>query len=81
MLACFLLFNIMLWNLSALPCFTIVFIKLCFKFYVCFCIPLTLMWSIVFLCLTSCSNYAILLQAGLLEVPVSYMGSLGYFLA
>jgi hypothetical protein len=37
------------------------------------------MWSIVFPCLTSCRNYAILLQVGLLEVPMTYMGALGYF--
>jgi hypothetical protein len=49
------------------------FIKLYFKFYVCFCITLTLMWSVVFLYLTSCLNYVILLQVGLLEVPVTYM--------
>jgi hypothetical protein len=36
------------------------------------------MWSVVFLYLASCLNYAILLQAGLLEVPVTYLGSLGY---
>jgi hypothetical protein len=52
--ACFLLCTIMLWNLSASPCFAIMFIKLCFKFYVCFCTPLTLMRSVVFLsCLWS----------------------------
>jgi hypothetical protein len=55
------------------------FIKLCFKFYVCFCIPLTLMWYVVFLYLASCPNYAILLHVGLPEVHVSYLGSLGYF--
>jgi hypothetical protein len=61
------------------PVFAIMFIKLCFQFYVCLCIPLTLMWSVVFLCLTSCLNYAILLHADLLEVPVTYLGSFGYF--
>jgi hypothetical protein len=54
-------------------------IKLCFKFYVCFCIPLTLMWFVVFLRLGSCLNYAILSHAGLLEAPVTYVGSLDYF--
>jgi hypothetical protein len=63
------------------PVFTIVFIKLCFTFYVCFGIPLTLMWPIDFLCLAFCLSYAILLQAGLLKVPVTYQGSLGYFSA
>jgi hypothetical protein len=33
----------------------------------------------LFLCLTSCLNYAALSHAGLLEVPVIYPGSLGYF--
>jgi hypothetical protein len=37
------------------------------------------MWFVVFLCLASCPNYAILLQAGPLEVHVTYLGSLGYF--
>jgi hypothetical protein len=37
------------------------------------------MWFVVFLYLASCLNYAILLQAGLLEVHVTYVGSLGYF--
>jgi hypothetical protein len=55
------------------------FIKLYFKFYVCFCITLTLMWYVVFLCLASCPNYAILLQAGLFEVLVTYMGAHNYF--
>jgi hypothetical protein len=69
----------MLWNLSTSPYFVIMFIKLCFKFYVCFCTPLTLMWSVVFLYLASCLNYAILSQAGLFEVPVTNLGSHGYF--
>jgi hypothetical protein len=45
------------------------------QFYVYFCIFLTLMWSVAFLCLTSVT----LSQADLLEVPESYLGSLGYF--
>jgi hypothetical protein len=48
-------------------------------FYVCFCIPLTLMRSIVFLCVASCLNYAILSQVGQLVVPVTYLRPLGYF--
>jgi hypothetical protein len=32
-------------------------------------------------CLTSGSSCAILSQAGLLEVPATYLGSFGYFLA
>jgi hypothetical protein len=69
----------MVCNLSASPYFVILFIKLCFKFYVCFCIPLTLMRSIVFLCVASCLNYAILSQVGQLVVPVTYLRPLGYF--
>jgi hypothetical protein len=42
---------------------------------------LTLMWSIVFLCLASCLSYATLSQAGMFEVPVTYLGFLGYFVA
>jgi hypothetical protein len=69
----------MLWNPSASPYFAIMFIKLCFNFYVYFCIRLTLIWSVIFLCLTSCPNYVFLSQAGLLEVHVTYLGPLGYF--
>jgi hypothetical protein len=39
------------------------------------------MWSVAFLCLVSNLSCAILSQAGLLEVPATYLGSLGYFLA
>jgi hypothetical protein len=49
------------------------------QFYVCFCIFLTLMWYVAFLCLTSCPSYATLSQVSLLEVLVTYLGSLGYF--
>jgi hypothetical protein len=52
--------------------------KIIIQFYVCFCIFLTFMWSVIFLYLASCLNYAILSQAGLLEVLVTYLGSLGY---
>jgi hypothetical protein len=48
-------------------------------FYVCFGIFLTLMWFVAFLCLASCLSYATLSQVSLLEVPVTYLGSLGYF--
>jgi hypothetical protein len=37
------------------------------------------MLSIAFLYLASCPSYATLSQTGLLEVPVTYRGSLGYF--
>jgi hypothetical protein len=50
------------------------------QFYVYFCI-LSLMWSVTFFYLDSSLSCAILSQAGLLEVPVTYLGSLGYFLA
>jgi hypothetical protein len=39
------------------------------------------MWSIAFLCLAYNSSFAILSHVGLLEVPVTYLGSLDYFLA
>jgi hypothetical protein len=55
------------------------FIELCFNFYVCFCIPLTLIWSVVFLYLASCLNYVILSQVGLLEVHVTCRGPLVIF--
>jgi hypothetical protein len=37
------------------------------------------MWSVAFLFLASCPSYATLSQTGLLEVLVTYLGSLGYF--
>jgi hypothetical protein len=37
--------------------------------------------QLLFPCLASSSSCAILSQAGLLEVPATYLGSLGYFLA
>jgi hypothetical protein len=37
------------------------------------------MWFVAFFYLTSSLSYATLLQAGLLEVLVTYLGSLGYF--
>jgi hypothetical protein len=49
------------------------------QFYVCFCIFLTLMWYVAFLCLTPCPSYTTLSHAGLLEVHVPYLGSIGYF--
>jgi hypothetical protein len=35
--------------------------------------------QLLFLCPASCPSYATLSQAGLLEIPVSYLGSFGYF--
>jgi hypothetical protein len=49
------------------------------QFYACFCIFLTLIWYIAFLCLASYLSYATLSQVGQLEVPVSCLVSLGYF--
>jgi hypothetical protein len=40
---------------------------------------LTLMCQLLFLCPASCLNCAALSQASLLEVPVTYLGSLRYF--
>jgi hypothetical protein len=49
------------------------------QFYVYVCIFLTLMWYVALLCLASYLSYATLLQVGVLEVPVTYLVSLGYF--
>jgi hypothetical protein len=40
---------------------------------------LSLMWSVTFPCLTTSLSSAILSRLGLLEVPTTYLGSLGYF--
>jgi hypothetical protein len=37
------------------------------------------MRSVVFLYLASCLDYAMLSPVGLLEVPMTYLGPLGYF--
>jgi hypothetical protein len=55
------------------------FIELCSNFMS--FVYLYLMWSVTFSLSPSDSCCAILLQAGLLEVPVTYLGSFGYFLA
>jgi hypothetical protein len=58
------------------------FIELCFNFMsVFFCVFLPSCGQLLSLCPTTSLSCAILLQAGLLEVPVTYLGSLGYFLA
>jgi hypothetical protein len=55
--------------------------KIVLQFYVYFA-HLSLMWSVIFFHVSSFSlSGAILSQAGLLEVPGAYQGSLGYFLA
>jgi hypothetical protein len=58
-----------------------VFIELCFNFMSVFCVFLPSCGQLLSLCPASNSTCAILSQAGLLEVPATYMGSLGYFLA
>jgi hypothetical protein len=55
--------------------------KIMLHFYVYFLHFLTIMWLIAFLCLASSSSYALLSQTSLLEVPMTYLGSLGYYLA
>jgi hypothetical protein len=60
--------------------YAIMFIKLCFNFISIFAY-LSLMWSVTFFfCLAPGSSCAILSQAGLPEVPVTYVGSLENFL-
>jgi hypothetical protein len=58
--------------------FAFLFIKLCFNFMSIF-VPHVV--SYPFLCLAFSLSCAILSQMGLLEVPVAYRVSLGYFLA
>jgi hypothetical protein len=50
------------------------------QFYVCFCAFIPHVVSYLFPCLIFSSSCAILSQAGLLEGPAAYRGSLGYFL-
>jgi hypothetical protein len=49
--------------------------------YVCFLHVYPSCGQLLFPCLASSSSCVILSQAGLLEVPATYLGSLGYFLA
>jgi hypothetical protein len=51
------------------------------QFYVCFCVFLPPCGQLLSLCPASSSSYAILSQAGLLEVHVTYLRFLGYFLS
>jgi hypothetical protein len=56
--------------------------RIVFQFYVCFfCVFLPSCGQLLSLCPTTSLSCAILLQVGLLEVPVTYLESLGYFLA
>jgi hypothetical protein len=57
------------------------FIELCFNFMSIFYVFLPLCGQLLSLYPASSSSCAILLQAGLLEVPANNLGSLGYFLA
>jgi hypothetical protein len=57
------------------------FIELFFNFMSIFCIFLPSCGQSLSLCPTSSSSCVILSQAGLLKVPVTNLGSLGYFLA
>jgi hypothetical protein len=50
------------------------------QFYVYFLHVYPLCGQLLFTCLTSSLSCAILSQAGLLEVPVTYLWSFGYFL-
>jgi hypothetical protein len=60
--------------------FAFMFIKLCFNFmFVLRIYPSC--GQLPFSCLAFSSSSAILSHAGLVEVPASYQGSLGYFLA
>jgi hypothetical protein len=63
-----------------LALYAIMFIELCFNFISIFCVFLPSCGQLLSLYPASNSSCAILLQAGLLEVPATYMGSLGYFL-
>jgi hypothetical protein len=55
--------------------------RIVLQFFVCFCIVLPSCGQLLFLCPDSYPSCATLSQAGLLEVPTSYLGSFGYFLA
>jgi hypothetical protein len=57
------------------------FIKLSFNFMSIFCVFLSSYGQLLSLCPAFSSSCAILLHAGLLEVPVTNLRSLGYFFA
>jgi hypothetical protein len=67
--------------LLCLALYAIIFIELCFNFMSIFCVFLPSCHQSLFLCPASCLSCATLSQAGLLEVPATNLGSLGYFLA
>jgi hypothetical protein len=55
--------------------------RIVFQFYVCFLACLSLMCQLPFPYLATSSRCAILSHVGLFEVPATYLGSIGYFLA
>jgi hypothetical protein len=55
--------------------------KIMLQFYVYFCVFLPPYGHLISLCPASSLSCAIISQTGLLEVPVTYLGSLDYFLA
>jgi hypothetical protein len=68
-------------TIRRLTLYAIMLIELCFNFMSIFCVFLPSCGQLLFLCPASSSSCAILSQAGLLEVPATNLGSLGYFLA
>jgi hypothetical protein len=56
------------------------FYRIVLQFYVSFLHIYPSCDRLLFLCITSSSSCAILSQAGLLKVPATYLGSIGYFL-
>jgi hypothetical protein len=65
--------------IHCLALYTIMFIELCFNFMSIFLHAYPLCVQLLFPCLTTSLSFAMLSQAGLLEVHVTYLGSLGYF--
>jgi hypothetical protein len=63
------------------PICNYVLLKIVLQFYVCFYTFIPHVVSYLFPYLTYSSSCVILSQAGLLEVSMTYLGSLGYFLA
>jgi hypothetical protein len=65
-----------------MPCPVCIYVhKIVLQFYIYFCAFISHVASYLFTCLAFSSSYAILSQAGLLEVRAAYWGSLSYFLA
>jgi hypothetical protein len=63
-----------------LTLYVIMFIELCFNFMSFLCIYPSC-GQLLFPCLASSLSCTILSQVGLLKIPVTYLGSLGFFLA